>query len=155
MDELVQRLQDEENIYIQADILNHLHNTWYLISLSLSIYVSHLHTHTLSLPPSGRSYQLEVRGKVCSLSSLLEELYQKSGTLHLWSLIRHMAGLLEKTVEDLGTVCTACYTHLILIRAPLPCRQPLICWLGKRTFQLDNQTMRLSSPSETLVWLLT
>ena len=28
VEELVQRLQREENVYIQADILNHLHSTW-------------------------------------------------------------------------------------------------------------------------------
>lgn len=79
---LVERLQQEDNIYIQADILNHLHDI------------------------CGRSFELEVRGKKCSLSSLLEELYQKSGTLHLWYLVRHIAGVLEKTVEDLGTAAT-------------------------------------------------
>ena len=58
------------------------------------------------LPPScsGRDYQLEVGGHQCSVGSLLEELYQKTGTFQLWSLVRHMAGALEKTVEDLGTV---------------------------------------------------
>jgi phosphorylase kinase alpha/beta subunit len=82
VEDLIERLQQEENIYVQADILNHLHNT------------------------CGRSFQLEVRGQTCTLSSLLEELYQKSGTLHLWSLVRHIAGILEKTVEDLGTAAT-------------------------------------------------
>ena len=28
VEDLIQRLQQEENIYVQADILNHLHNTW-------------------------------------------------------------------------------------------------------------------------------
>jgi phosphorylase kinase alpha/beta subunit len=82
IEELVQRLKQEENVYVQADILNHLHNT------------------------CGRNFQLELNGQQCSLASLLEELYQKAGTLQLWSLVRHMAGVLNKTVEDLGTAAT-------------------------------------------------
>ena len=34
VEELVQRLQREENVYIQADILNHLHSTWSVGTLS-------------------------------------------------------------------------------------------------------------------------
>jgi hypothetical protein len=29
VEDLIERLQQEENIYVQADILNHLHNTWW------------------------------------------------------------------------------------------------------------------------------
>ena len=35
---------------------------------------------------------------------LLEELYKKAATAHLWSLVRHTAGMLHKRVEDLGPV---------------------------------------------------
>ena len=75
-------------------------------------------------PPSGRNFQLEVRGKKCTLASLLEELYQKSGTLHLWSLVRHIAGILEKSVEDLGTVCVAISPPLCQLRPFAGCYRP-------------------------------
>ena len=109
-----------------------------------SLYSSHLP------PASGRSFQLEVRGKVCSLSSLLEELYQKSGTLHLWSLVRHMAGVLEKSVEDLGTVCLFLNLPLSFSHSPsfsLSLRLPLIFWCVRKTFQSVSQTTRSTSHS--------
>ena len=107
-------------------------------------------------PPSGsgRDYQLEVGGHQCSVGSLLEELYQKTGTFQLWSLVRHMAGVLEKTVEDLGTVreempsgaaasaCLLCspLTSMLTLSPPLyagshrsaGASEELLCWAAKQ-----------------------
>ena len=103
IEELVQRLQREENVYVQADILNHLYNTWW-VGLSMYCCTSALSDLCLCVCVSGRNFELLLGQQKCSLVSLLEELYQKSGTLQVWYLVRHMAGLLEKTLEDLGTV---------------------------------------------------
>ena len=82
------------------------------------MYILWVPTHCNFPPPSsGRNFELDLNGQRCSLASLLEELYQKAGTLQLWSLVRHMAGVLEKTVEDLGTVCmcVCVYVHAHMV----------------------------------------
>ena len=62
---------------------------------------THTHTH------SGMDYQVWIEGAECTVSSLLDELYQKAGMSNMWSLVRHTAGMLHKRVEDLGAVSRA------------------------------------------------
>lgn len=65
---------------------------------------------------SGPEYTTVVGGQECTVSKLLEELYQKAAFHNLWSLVRHTAGMLRKSVENLGAVSSwscptssACY----------------------------------------------
>ena len=53
---------------------------------------------------SGRHYTVQIGDHECTIASLLEEVYQKAGISHLWSLVRHTAGMLQKRVEELGSV---------------------------------------------------
>lgn len=47
---------------------------------------------------------MRIRGQECTVGILLEELYKKATSCHLWGLVRHTAGMLHKRVEDLGPV---------------------------------------------------
>ena len=59
---------------------------------------------TLCQPYSGPDYSTVMGGQECTVSKLLEELYQKAAIHNLWSLVRHTAGMLRKSVENLGAV---------------------------------------------------
>ena len=60
-----------------------------------------------SLPCSGAQYKIEIGGQECTVEKLLEELYQKAAIANLWSLVRHTAGMLRKSIENLGAVSLA------------------------------------------------
>ena len=66
-------------------------------------------------------------GQECTVEKLLEELYQKAAIANLWSLVRHTAGMLRKSIENLGAVSLAvgelmiCFSSLYCFRLPLIC----------------------------------
>ena len=45
-------------------------------------------------------------GNVYTVETLLEELYDKVCQMHHWSLVRHVAGMLDKKVEGLAQMAT-------------------------------------------------
>ena len=47
---------------------------------------------------------MTIRQQECTVAILLEELYKKASAFNLWGLVRHVAGMLHKRVEDLGPV---------------------------------------------------
>ena len=63
----------------------------------------------ITTPCSGPDYTTVVGGQECTVSKLLEELYQKAAIANLWSLVRHTAGMLRKSVENLGAVSGCTY----------------------------------------------
>ena len=56
------------------------------------------------MPCSGPQYKVDIGGQECTVEKLLEELYQKASIANLWSLVRHTAGMLRKSIENLGAV---------------------------------------------------
>eukprot|EP00795_Rhopilema_esculentum_P000411 gene411-10079_t len=81
IDELRKELEEADSIYVQADILHHLYVT------------------------RGPKFDVKLRGMPNStVELLLQELYEKAGHYKIWSLIRHTAGMLGKTVDNLGEV---------------------------------------------------
>ena len=76
---------------------------------------------------SGPQYKTEIGGQECTVEKLLEELYQKAAIANLWSLVRHTAGMLRKSIENLGAVSLAvgelmiCFSSLYCFRLPLIC----------------------------------
>ena len=57
---------------------------------------------------SGKDYTMTIRNQECTVTILLEELYKKVSASNLWGLVRHIAGMLHKRVEDLGPVSCCC-----------------------------------------------
>jgi len=81
VDELRKELEEAASIYVQADILHHL-------------YVKR-----------GPKFDTKLRGvENVTVDSLLQELYEKASHYKIWSLVRHTAGMLGKTVDNLGEV---------------------------------------------------
>ena len=68
------------------------------------------------MPCSGPQYKIEIGGQECTVEKLLEELYQKAAIANLWSLVRHTAGMLRKSIENLGAVSPARRIFLLLLR---------------------------------------
>eukprot|EP00112_Aurelia_sp_Birch-Aquarium-sp1_P009484 Seg208.3_Seg208.2_Seg208.5 transcript_id=Seg208.3_Seg208.2_Seg208.5/GoldUCD/mRNA.D3Y31 product="Phosphorylase b kinase regulatory subunit alpha liver isoform" protein_id=Seg208.3_Seg208.2_Seg208.5/GoldUCD/D3Y31 len=80
-DDLRKELEEADSIYAQADILHHLYVT------------------------KGPKFDVKLRGVANStVEILLQELYEKASHYKIWSLIRHTAGMLGKTVDNLGEV---------------------------------------------------
>lgn len=47
---------------------------------------------------------MRINSQECTVALLLEELYKRAAAENLWGLVRHIAGMLHKRVEDLGPV---------------------------------------------------
>lgn len=55
---------------------------------------------------SGKTCKVTFEGAAYTVESLLEELYDKVCKTHNWSLVRHVAGMLDKKVEGLAQNAT-------------------------------------------------
>ena len=56
---------------------------------------------------SGKDCKISVEGgHSFTVETLLEELYDKVCEIHHWSLVRHVAGMLDKKVEGLAQIAT-------------------------------------------------
>jgi len=83
IDEIRSQLEQAADITEQADIIHYLYTT------------------------RGYNYDVRLYGiEGCTVLKLISDLYEKACHLKLWSLVRHTAGMLRKTVENLDQVCT-------------------------------------------------
>lgn len=97
MDEIRTQLEQTDNISEQADILHLLYTT------------------------RGYHYDVKLYGmEDVTVGKLLEDLYEKASHLKLWSLVRHTSGMLRKSVEGLGEVCTQLLVNQKQIGIGLP-----------------------------------
>lgn len=53
---------------------------------------------------------MRIRGQECTVLILLEELYKKAAASDVWGLVRHIAGMLHKSPEELGPVSITEYS---------------------------------------------
>ncbi|XP_019625281.1 PREDICTED: LOW QUALITY PROTEIN: phosphorylase b kinase regulatory subunit alpha, skeletal muscle isoform-like [Branchiostoma belcheri] len=81
--ELVEHLKDTWSLQEQADVLHYLYNT------------------------QGPDWDTKINMREgITVVMLVGELYEKAGQLKQWSIVRHMAGMLRKRVEDLAQAAT-------------------------------------------------
>ncbi|CAH1268100.1 PHKA2 [Branchiostoma lanceolatum] len=81
--ELVEHLKDTWSLQEQADVLHYLYNT------------------------QGPDWDTKINMREgVTVVMLAGELYEKAGQLKQWSIVRHMAGMLKKRVEDLAQATT-------------------------------------------------
>ncbi|XP_078682690.1 phosphorylase b kinase regulatory subunit alpha, skeletal muscle isoform-like isoform X3 [Branchiostoma floridae x Branchiostoma belcheri] len=81
--ELVEHLKDTWSLQEQADVLHYLYNT------------------------QGPDWDTKINMREgITVVMLVGELYEKAGQLKQWSIVRHMAGMLRKRVEDLAQAIT-------------------------------------------------
>ncbi|XP_078602491.1 phosphorylase b kinase regulatory subunit alpha, liver isoform-like isoform X5 [Branchiostoma floridae x Branchiostoma japonicum] len=81
--ELVEHLKDTWSLQEQADVLHYLYNT------------------------QGPDWDTKINMREgVTVVMLVGELYEKAGQLKQWSIVRHMAGMLKKRVEDLAQAIT-------------------------------------------------
>ncbi|XP_066286404.1 phosphorylase b kinase regulatory subunit alpha, skeletal muscle isoform-like isoform X4 [Branchiostoma lanceolatum] len=81
--ELVEHLKDTWSLQEQADVLHYLYNT------------------------QGPDWDTKINMREgVTVVMLAGELYEKAGQLKQWSIVRHMAGMLKKRVEDLAQAIT-------------------------------------------------
>ncbi|KAM8899037.1 phosphorylase b kinase regulatory subunit alpha, skeletal muscle isoform 5-T5 [Spinachia spinachia] len=93
---LVRLLNDTQSLQDQADIL-------YIL-----------------FKDKGVDWDTQLRGKGCTVRSLLSDLYKKAGELKHWSLIRMISGMLRKKVEELDSACSDLLAHQKHLTVGLP-----------------------------------